>query len=400
MDKIETMGLEIINEVKGHILPFWMNLKDVDFGGFYGQMDYELLIDKRADKGGIATARLLWTFSSAYRVLADETYLVSANHTYDFFVKHILDSVNQGVLWMVDYKGNPVDDRKHIYAQAFGIYGLSEYYRATQNEKALKQAIDLYHIIEDIGLDKDHNIYKEEFTNKWVLSNNEMLSENGIIAEATTNTHLHILEAYTNLYRVWPDEQLRIRLINIIDLFCDQIYKKDTKFLKVFYNKNLEEIIDLQSYGHDIEASWLLDEAIKVLNLEEAKYLDFVINIAKNINKVAFNDDGSLMNERENGQNDYTKVWWVQAEAMVGLYNAFERTGDERYLESVFKLWHYIGTYMIDKRRDSEWFWCLNQNNIPIKRPIVEPWKTPYHNVRFCLEMIERMEKNDTRKIL
>ncbi|MDA3845175.1 MAG: AGE family epimerase/isomerase [Vallitaleaceae bacterium] len=391
MNKIETMRLEIMSEVENHILPFWMNLKDNEFGGFYGKVDYDLLIDQKANKGGIATARLLWTFSSAYRVLGKDDYLDAANHVYDFFVKHILDDVYKGVLWMVDYKGQSVDDRKHIYAQAFGIYGLSEYYRATKNSEALELAISLYRIIEDQGYDKVYNIYKEEFTNQWVESNNEMLSENGIIAEATTNTHLHILEAYTNLYRVWPDEQLRTTLINLVDLFCNKIYKKETKFMKVFYNKNLEEIIDMQSYGHDIEASWLLDEAIKVLKIEKPNYLDFVKSIAKNINEVAFNPDGSLMNERVDGQNDCTKVWWVQVEAMVGFYNAYERTGKTTYIESVLKLWNYVGAYMIDERRDGEWVSGLDQNNIPIKKPIVEPWKTPYHNARFCLEMIERI---------
>lgn len=388
---MEQLRSEIIRELEEHIMPFWMNLKDEDHGGFFGKVDYHQSVNQKSNKGGIATSRLLWSFSAAYRVTKKEKYLVYAHHAYNFLVRKVYDAEYEGLFWMLDYKGNPVDTRKHIYAQAFGIYGLSEYYRATGNEEALDYAIKLYDLIESKGYSEENNAYLEEFSCEWAKKDNEMLSENGILADITTNTHLHILEAYTNLYRVWTNKALSDRLMNIIHIFYKKIYDHQTHYLKVFFNNEWDEILPLKSFGHDIEASWLIDDAMKLLRLNNKMYDQMVINIASNIAKDAIQEDGSILNEQEGNVIDYTRIWWGQAEAMVGFFNAYERTGDDRFLNIIYNLWQYTKENIIDKREDGEWFWSIEAEGKPTVRDIAEPWKTPYHNARFCLEFIERM---------
>lgn len=387
---------QVQKELQNHILPFWLNLQDKEYGGHYGLVDYDLKTNKEAPKGGIAAARFLWTFSSAYRVLGQEAYLQCAKQAYRFFVDTMIDSIDLGVFWMVDYKGNVLDGRKHIYAQAFGVYALSEYYRVTKDPEALEQAIKLYNLVEVKGYNAFNNAYKEEFTRQWVETNNEMLSENGILAQITYNTHLHILEAYTNLYKVWEDPRLKGRIENLIQLFYNKIYNPITGYFKVFFNDQWEEMIDLLSYGHDIEASWLIDEALKVMNIKDKKYEQWIVNVAKNIQKTALMSNGSLINECEKGVNDCTKIWWVHAEAIIGFYNAYEHTKDKSLLDSLKKVWEYTQQHLIDKRPDGEWYYCLDQEDIPINKNIVEPWKCSYHNARFCLEIIERIERKQS----
>lgn len=393
MNKLQ---MEVEKELTEHILPFWMKLKDEQNGGFYGKVDFNLNTHKQADKGGIVTARLLWTFSAAYRVTKDRTYLEHADHLYDFLVNKVYDHEYSGLYWMVDYQGNPRDTRKHVYTQSFGIYALSEYYRATKKESALKLAISLFELIESKGFSKDSNAYMEEFDRKWNPAPNEMLSENDVLADITMNTHIHVLEAYTNLYKAWPNEKLKARLHNLLEVHFNNIYDQESKFLHVFFDKEWNSLLNVKSFGHDIEASWLMDETIKTLALDNDEYLKMVVDIAYNIADYAIQDDGSLINEELNGVLDPTRVWWVQAEAIVGFYNAFERTGDQRFLKLVNNLWAYTKKYIIDQRPDGEWYWSVDEKGSPSKENISDPWKASYHNGRFCLEMMERMSKHDT----
>ena len=386
--------IEVEKELTEHILPFWMKLKDEQNGGFYGKVDFDLNTHKQADKGGIVTARFLWTFSAAYRVTKDNTYLEYADHLYDFLVNKLYDNEHSGLYWLVDDQGNPKDMRKHVYTQSFGIYALSEYYRATKNEKALKLAISLFELIEDKGFSEDSNAYMEEFDREWNPTPNEMLSENGVIAEITMNTHIHVLEAYTNLYKAWPNEKLKARLNDLLKVHYEKIYNPETKFLHVFFDKEWNNLLDMKSFGHDIEASWLMDETIKALDLNDEDYINMVVDIAYNIAGYAMQDDGSLVNEELNGVVDPTRIWWVQAEAIVGFYNAFERTGDQRFLDLVHGLWEYTKQYIIDGRAQGEWYWSVDEKGNPTKENICDPWKASYHNGRFCLEMMERMSKS------
>lgn len=377
-------------ELNEHIAPFWLALKDVDNGGFYGEVLFDLSVNKESIKGGIQTARILWFFSDAYRVTKKEEYREAADHAYSFLKDKLIDNEFEGIYWAVDHKGNPVDTRKHVYCQSFGIYALSEYYRATKSKEALELAMSLFELIEDKGFNESNLAYLEEFNRQWNIIPNEMLSENGVIADITTNTHLHVLEGYTNLYRVSGDERVKEKLTNVTYTFLNKIYDEQNQLLKVFFNDKWESIIDLKSFGHDIEASWLIDEAYKVLGIKDEAIEKMIIDIAHNI-KSEIQQDGSLINEEENGVKDCTRIWWGQVEAMVGYINVYQRTGDKEFLNIVDGLIKYTWEKFIDPREGGEWYWSIEANGKPTERSVAEPWKTPYHNGRFCLEFMERI---------
>ncbi len=377
-------------ELLNNLGPFWLKLIDNENGGFYGEVTYDLKVNKTSEKGGIQTSRILWFFSAAYCATKNEEYKKAATHAYEFLRDKLIDKEFKGVYWMVDYLGNPIDTRKHVYCQSFAIYALSEYYKATKDKQALDLAMNLFSLVENIGFNKENSAYLEEFDREWNITPNEMLSENGVIAEITTNTHLHVLEGYTNLYSVTNNRVVGERLKELIYTFYNKIYDKEQHLLKIFFDSEWNTIIDVKSYGHDIEASWLIDDAYKVLNLKDESIEKMIIDIAYNI-KAQIQEDGSLINESENGVKDYTRVWWVQVEAMVGYLNAYERTHDESFLNIVNNLMTYTMKNMVDPREGGEWYWSIEPNGKPTERSVIEPWKTPYHNGRFCLEFMKRI---------
>lgn len=392
--------ISMVNEIKEHLLdvisPFWKNLKDEVYGGYYGYMSEELVLDKEAPKGVILNSRILWYFSNQYLTLHHEEDLLYARHAFWFLKKHCIDHECGGVYWMLDYKGNPLEDMKHTYNQAFAIYALSSYYDASKDEEALCIARNLFEKIELTC--KDEYGYLEAFDRRWLPIENKKLSDNkhlcaeGIYAEKTMNTLLHVLEAYTELYRVAKDEVVGEKLDDILEVFADEVYNKETQALEVFFDCKMKTIADMHSYGHDIEAAWLLDRAAEVRGREEmiARTRSYTVPIAYKVKEVAFRN-GALNNERFRKLIDPTRIWWVQAEAVVGFTNAYMQTGDLSFLELAKDEWTFIKSYMIDKRPHSEWLWQVDENGKPVyPGPIVEPWKCPYHNGRMCFEMIRR----------
>ena len=381
---------EVRKELTDRIVPFWKQLRDDEHGGYYGYMDFDLNVDKCYEKGCILNSRILWFFSNAYMTLEDKTLLSEADHAYKFMRGCCEDKEFGGVFWSVSYDGKPLDTTKHIYNQAFAIYALSSYYAASNDGGALEFAMDLFEKIETIGTDSYG--YLESFNRKWELEDNDKLSENGLLADKTMNTLLHVLEAYTELYRVNKDEKVKAALVKILDAFRNQVYNEKTNRLEVFFDEKMNTISDLYSYGHDIEASWLLDRACTVLSDEKitAETHEYTNALVAEVYKEAL-DNGAMNNECFKGVVDTTRVWWVQAEAMVGFYNCYEKTGEEKYKDITEQLWEYIKKYIIDKRAGSEWFWDLDKDGKPVsKKPIVEPWKCPYHNGRMCMEIIRR----------
>ncbi|ANF98779.1 N-acylglucosamine 2-epimerase [Paenibacillus bovis] len=368
-----------------------MKLKDEQYGGYYGEVGYDLNISSNPPKGGIATARLLWSFAAAYRITGDSQYAQHARHAYQFLSGPLYDQEHEGIYWAVDYQGNPLDTRKHVYNQAFAIYAFSEYYRATGEEEALQLSIRLFRWLEQTGYNHQTGAYREEFDRFWQEQPNEMLSENGVIADITMNTHIHILEAYTNLYRVWPDEQVHQALDNLLLILHDRMYDPQLRRLNVFFDNQWNSLLDLTSFGHDIEASWLIDDAMQVIGNTDPVYQQMVIDMAYRVAEVAIQPDGSLMNEQENDHIDTSRIWWVQAEAVVGFYNAYQRTGDNQFLQLIDKLWAYIKVHIIDPRPGGEWFWSADDQGEPGQREVAGMWKCPYHNSRFCIEITERM---------
>lgn len=382
---------EIKNHLINDIIPFWKRLRDVEFGGFYGELDYDLNLYKKADKGCILNSRILWFFSNAYLTIKDEECLHYATHSYKFLKNAFLDRDFGGVYWSVTYEGKPQDNSKHTYNQAFAIYALASYYDASKDREALKLAYELVDKVETCCLDDIG--YLEAFDRQFKPVDNEKLSENGVMAARTMNTLLHVFEAYTELYRVDKNKRIADRMAWMLDVFADKIYNPKLKRLEVFFDNNMNSLIDLHSYGHDIEASWLIDRGVEIMG--DPKYIEKITPITKQlceqIHLVAL-DRNSLYNECEKGNVDTKKVWWVQAEAVLGFINGYQKDkGKEEYLETAGKIWDFIKSYMIDKRDGSEWFNELYQDGTPIKtKEIVGPWKCPYHNGRMCFEVINR----------
>lgn len=385
------MKLEMQQQLDRVILPYWKGLIDERMGGYFGLVSYDLKINQQADKGVILNSRILWFFSNAYLNSGDEGLLYYAKHAYEFLTDCCLDQKYGGVYWMISNDRRVKEDIKHTYNQAFAIYALSAYYEASKDEKALNTALELFHLIEEKC--RDQYGYLEAFTRDWSLIDNDKLSENGLLANKTMNTLLHLLEAYTLLYKVSKKVEVKERLIYILELFHTKVYNPRKQRLEVFFDERMESLTDLHSFGHDIEASWLLDEACKVIGDNHITEItkEYTGIIADQILNNAMEGD-AVLNECFLGKIDNTRVWWVQAEAVVGFYHAYEKTGVKAYLDASRRIWNYIKTYFIDHRPGSEWYWDLDENNQPSShKPITEPWKCPYHNGRMCFEIIRRM---------
>lgn len=394
--KLENDNTQLEEEVKTElverIIPFWKALRDNEHGGYYGYVDFDLQVDPSYEKGCILNSRILWFFSEASVLLGQKELLSEADHGYEFLKNQCLDQEFGGVYWAVSGTGESADSTKHTYNQAFAIYALASYYRASGHTEALDCAMDLFDLIEEKCTDSYG--YKESFSRTWIPEDNDKLSENGLLADKTMNTLLHVLEAYTELYRATKNEQVGEALKRALQLFSDVVYNAEKQQLEVFFDEKMNTISDLYSYGHDIEASWLLDRACEVLGIESltSETNKYTEKLAEAVYKHALNEDGSMSNECFRGKVDKTRVWWVQAEAMVGFFNCYQKTGEEKYRNATEGLWKYIKEYVIDKRAGAEWFWDLDEKNTPSnKKPVAEPWKCPYHNGRMCMELMRRI---------
>lgn len=381
---------EVKRELTQHIIPFWNGLRDDENGGFYGYLSYGLELDKKADKGVILHSRILWFYSNAYLTLGDEDLLDYAKHAYEFIKNNCIDYELGGVYWMMDYTGKPADDMKHTYNIAFAIYALSSYYRASGDKEALALAYRLFEDVEKNTLDEYG--YQEAFDRSWNIVDNEALSENGLKADKTMNAILHLIEAYTELYLADKNEKVAERLKFQLGQMRDIVYTPETNALKVFFDPQFNVVGDIHSYGHDIEATWLMDRACDVLGDEELKkqFAEMDLKISHNIQNIAM-EDGALNNERENDKIDRKRVWWVQAEAIVGFINAYQHCGEDYFLESAKSVWEHVKSDIIDKREGSEWYSEVSFEHKPHDyKEIVGPWKCPYHNGRMCMEVINR----------
>ena len=383
---------EFKNHLENIIIPFWKSLRDDEFGGYYGYMDYNLKLNKQAVKGCILNSRILWFFSNAYMVLKDDSLKEEAKHAYEFMRDYCLDNENGGIYWSMTYDGKPDDTMKHTYNQAFAIYALSSYYDISGDKEAIDKAFSLYNTIETKC--KDEIGYLEAADKEFNKISNDALSENGVMADRTMNTLLHVYEAYTELYRVTKDEDVKSKLIDIINTFADKVYNSKLNRQEVFFNDKWESIIDLHSYGHDIETAWLMDKGVDILDIPEVtdKMYPITKALTKKIYEIAF-DGHSLANECENGVVDERRIWWVQAETVLGFMNGYLKDPNKtEYMDAAEATWEFIKKYVVDKRAGSEWYKEVRKDGTPYEGlEIVEPWKCPYHNGRMCIEVIRRM---------
>ena len=396
---VAEMRAGAMDELTRNILPYWIRrMPDEKLGGFYGRIDGRDNVIADAPKGAILNARILWSFSAAYITVKDPVYLEMAQRAYDYICRHFLDGKYGGTYWCLTADGEPLETKKQIYSIAFFIYALSWYHRASGDSGALDRAVELFRLIEKHSFDSEFNGYFEAFSREWGELADLRLSEKDENEKKTMNTHLHILEAYTSLYRIWPDERLRKQLGNLVQIFTERIVDGVTGHLGLFFDERWNCRSSLVSYGHDIEASWLLHEAASALGEEEG-VKGTVLRIAAAAHE-GLADDGSLYYERDDAKGlfDRDRHWWVQSEAVVGFLNAWELSGDTSWLELASVAFDYIRSRLSDPV-NGEWFWSIRADG-SVNRDDDKAgfWKCPYHNSRMCLEILYRQQAFGNRQ--
>lgn len=414
----------MLDTLTNNILPFWIKMQDEERGGFYGQMTGEGELVKDAPRGCILNARILWSFAAAYRVTGNDEYRDVMYRQLDYCRKHFLNYETGGCYWSITADGEPLDTKNQFYAMGFMLYAFSEVIRAFHRWGSMPGLGDItgsvveccrriFNAIEEHSFDKEHNGYIEALSADWQPLEDMRLSELDANFPKSQNTHLHIIEPYTNLlrafrengYRDAPTEPVKYDLLgprvayavrNLISIFCDKILNPETHHLDLFFEMDWTRGAgQLESYGHDIECSWLMHEAALVLDDKDllAKVEPIVQEVAKASEK-GLNADGSMTHEAnlDTGYVDDDRHWWVQAETVVGFYNIYQHFGDEAALDKALHCWQYIKDNLIDHEL-GEWYWSRDpQGNINRKDDHAGFWKCPYHNSRMCLELIERIK--------
>ena len=389
MNRTDTFRKEVRHVLESNILNYWLTLKDPN-GGFYGEADSAAEIQYTAPRGAILNARIMWAFAAAYRVLKKTEYLVAAVHARDYFLEHFCDHRNGGVYWSVDADGKRLDTKKQLYAQGFAIYGLSELYRATRDDEVLKNAINLFRIVESRFKDKENGGYIEALTREFTPLEDMSLSAHDINADKTMNSHLHLLEAYANLYRVWPDPDLRDAVNDLLDIVCTKVMAP-SGHLQLYFRRDWSVLPGGVSYGHDIETSWLILECASALHDVDAvnRVRPSALLMGKAGNE-GLRSDGSVMYEKlADGTLDLSRQWWVLAESVVGNLWLWKYHGDLAAVDRALSTWAYIRDNLVDYD-NGDWFWSVAPDGTPDKESVKAGfWKCPYHNTRMCLQVLE-----------
>ncbi len=388
-------GESVRHELEDNLIPFWLErVVDNEHGGFIGRMSNDGTIDPKASKGLILNTRLLWTYSALYRFNKEPRCRNMAERAYDYIETCFRDSSHGGAFWEVDYEGKLLDGTKKIYGQAFYIYALAEYYQAFGEASALQRAEQVFELIETHSRNKAYGGYVEVCNRDWSVAEDLRLSDKDMDEKKSMNNHLHLLEAYTNLYRIRPHTRLRDCLTELIDIFDQRIADPATGHLHHFFDESWQLRSSNYTFGHDIEASWLLCEAAEVLSDPKltSRAQRLALRLARLTLSEGLQDDGGLGYEGQDGQvTDQNREWWPQAECVVGFLNASELSGERSFLEAAQKAWAFIEKYFVD-REHGDWFWRIDPTGRPDpNEPKVSQWKGPYHSVRACLEITRRL---------
>jgi mannobiose 2-epimerase len=379
---------EVRENLTSNILPYWLGLKDPR-GGFYGEVSADGTVQYDAPRGVILNARLIWSFASAYAALHRTEYLVAAVHARDYFLEHFCDHKYGGVYWSVSAQGERLDTKKQLYAQGFAIYGLSELYKVTKDDEALKNAINLYKVVETYFADAANGGYMEALARDFSPLEDMSLSAHDINADKTMNSHLHILEAYANLYQVWPDEGLKERVEALLDIIGTRVMDP-SGHLQLYFTRDWSVLPGGVSYGHDIETSWLALECAFALRdadiVNRVRPWAFRMGVAGNEGLLP---DGSMRYEKlTDGSFDDSRQWWVQAETVVGNLWLWKYHGDVPAFDRALAAWYYIQKHLVDPHA-GEWWWAvLPDGSLDLSQPKAGFWKCPYHNTRMCLQVM------------
>lgn len=388
---------KVLDQELHRILDYWSDVvPDPVYGGFLGQIDNENIPDFKAAKGAVLHARILWSFSAGYHHANKPEWLEQAHLAYDYLISNFLDSEYGGVYWTVNYEGVPLDTKKQVYAVAFAIYGLSEYFMVSGKQEAKEIAISLFQDLLKYSYDNQAGGFFEAFDRQWQPMDDLRLSEKDANEKKTMNTHLHVLEAFANLYRIWPDELLKKHIDLLLSNFSSHIIDSNTGHLVLFFDENWNRRSEVISYGHDIEAAWLLLEAAEIIadenRIEEFRILSLQMAGAalKGVDRY-----GGMYYEldTQHAHLNAEKHWWVQAEAMVGFFNAWQLSPDDQFLSASLSCWIFIERKLLDKKY-GEWFWGVDEHGeVMENQDKAGLWKCPYHNSRACLELIKRIKQ-------
>lgn len=396
VDTLDQFKSQIENELKNNILKFWIDCTlDKVNGGFYGYISHDLQIDKHHSKSSVLNARILWTFSTAYLLYKEDTYLAIANRAYDYIKKYFIDYKYYGVYWELDFSGQPINTKNQVYAIAFTIYGLSQFHRATGDTEALELAFRLYGSLEQHARDKVHGGYLEALKQDWTPLDDMSLSSKDMNVPKSMNTNLHVMEAYANLLKIRDSQELRESIRSLLEVMLNKILNHETWSFDLFFTMDWSSLTDVFSYGHDIEGSWLIYEAAQILGDSSllARAKDVAIRMADEVMKNGIDKVyGGIFNDMYDGELDDGKDWWPQAEAVVGFYNAYQLTGDEAYLYNSISTWDFIQKHISD-HTNGEWLWGVTRDGKRVtKAEKAGSWKCPYHNSRMCFEIIKRIK--------
>lgn len=396
-EKLKTLRAEFENVLENNILKYWLtHAIDNVHGGFIGYVDNQNRQDTKAQKGSVLNARILWAFSAAYRFSSKPIYLEAARRAFNYIIERFWDKENEGIIWAVDYQGNPFNKRKQTYASAFAIYAFCEYFAATGDSAALDKTKALYRLIEQHCADRENGGYWEALGENWQPIDDVRLSEKDANEKKSMNTHLHVLESYANLARVWPEAGVRESLHKLIQIFLEYIIDVRQAHFNLFFDEHWNVKSSVVSFGHDIEGSWLLDEAAQAYG--DADLIQKIRGCSLRLVEAALEGldvDGGLINEKHltSGHFDTDKHWWQQAEALVGLLNAYEIAKNKTYLDYCLQTWDFIKSRIIDFE-NGEWHWKVNRFGVPYSNDEkIGFWKCPYHNSRACLEMMARLDR-------
>ncbi|GAB3038264.1 AGE family epimerase/isomerase [Spirosoma pulveris] len=382
------------------ILAYWTRYApDPEHGGFYGRVNYQNQPDPNAEKGIVLNARILWTFSAALRHTQHEEYRPIADKAFQYIQKYFVDPEYGGIYWSVDALGQPKNTLKHLYGQAFTLYGLSEYVRATKSAPALALAKDVFQHMVKHAYDPRKGGYVEALARDWSPAKDYIISKYDNQEIKTMNTHLHILESFTCLYHVWPDKSVAEQMRGMLHMFQIHIIDPTTYRMNLFMDMNWKVRRTAVSYGHDIEASWLLPEAADLLAAKnpsdkplQKAFQHIGVKMARAASTGYDPTDGGMNYELEpDGHLNKERSWWVLAEAMVGFMNAYQLTHEKPFLDKSVKSWEFTRKYLLD-RQNGEWYMGVTGDHQVVGKDKISMWKCPYHNSRACLEMLERLE--------
>ena len=394
--KLKNLKTELITELD-NILEYWSkHTIDKKNGGFVGQIDGNEHVNLESEKGSVLNARILWTFSAAYQITKDEEHKKIAKNAFEYILNNFYDPEFGGIFWSINADKTTKDNKNQIYALAFVIYGMTEYYTISNEKKALEYSIALYEKIQEFSYDPIQKGYFEAFTRDWQPIDDLRLSDKDVNEKKTMNTHLHIVEGYANLYKVWKDETLKNDIVELLEVIENHFINEETGHLRLFFDENWVEKPDLISYGHDIEASWLLLQCAEISGNQELieRYKKYAIQMTDATLEGIDPIDGGLWYELEPKHNILIaeKHWWPQSELIIGFYNAYQITNDQNYLDVALKNWEFVKQYILDKK-NGEWFWGVYADYSLIEKDKVGFWKCPYHNSRVCIELIHRIKE-------